>query len=117
MTATPILITEGHREPLPQRRPSEMFELRHGGKQAVCHVTVGYYDRECTRIGEVFITGSKSGTEVEANVRDTAILVSIALQHHVPLEVMQRAITREADGTPSTIVGMVLDRLVGEVRS
>ena len=117
MTATPIPITEGHREPLPQRRPSEMFELRHGGKQAVFHVTVGYYDNACTRLGEVFVAGSKSGTEVEANVRDAAILVSLALQYGVPVDVMRHATTREADGTPSTIIGMVLDRLGAEVRS
>lgn len=112
---TPIPITEAsNREPLPQRRASQMFELQHGGKQATFHVTVGYYDSACTRIGEVFVSGSKSGTEVEANVRDAAILVSIALQHQVPLGVMRNAITREENGAPSTIIGAVLDKLLEE---
>lgn len=109
---TAIPITElCHRQPLPMRRPSQTFELRHGAKAAVFHVTLGYYDRECARLGEVFISGSKSGTEVEANVRDGAVLVSIALQYGVPLDVMRHAITREANGAASTIIGAVLDRL------
>jgi hypothetical protein len=103
-------MTAHHRSALPARRAAEAFELRHGGKAAVFHVTLGYYDDG--RVGEVFITGAKAGTEVEANVRDTAILVSLALQHGVPLEVMRNAITREADGTASTIIGRVLDTLV-----
>jgi ribonucleoside-diphosphate reductase alpha chain len=98
------------RQPLPQRRASEMFELRHGGKAAVFHVTLGRYPDG--RVGEVFITGSKSGSDLEANVRDTAILVSLALQHGVPLATMAAAITREADGSPSTVIGVVLDKLM-----
>jgi hypothetical protein len=98
------------RRTLPARRYAEAFELRHGGKAATFHVCLGYYPDG--RVGEVFITGSKSGTEVEANVRDGAILVSLALQHGVPLAVMRNAITREGDGTASTIIGRVLDTLV-----
>lgn len=100
-----------NREQLPQRRACETFELRHGGKQSVFRVTLGYYDRDMRKLGEVFITGAKSGTEVEANVRDTAILVSLALQHGVPIATMAAAITREGNGTASTIIGCVLDKL------
>src|SRR3954468_22097592 len=112
MTNRPIAIVTDRREQLPLRRFAEMFELRHGGKAAVFHVTVGRYDDG--RIGEVFITGSKSGTEVEAIARDGAVLVSIALQYHVPLEVMAAAITREGDGSVSTVIGRVLDNLLSE---
>ena len=73
-------------------------------------MTLGRYDDG--RVGEVFITGSKSGSDLEANVRDTAILVSLALQHGVPLATMAAAITREADGSPSTVIGVVLDKLM-----
>lgn len=103
----PMQITTNRREPLPQRRAAEAFELQHGGKAVTFHVTLGYYPDG--RVGEVFISGTKSGTEVEANVRDGAVLVSIALQHHVPLDVMRNAITREANGAASTIIGVVLD--------
>jgi ribonucleoside-diphosphate reductase alpha chain len=106
-------IAEPHRrQPLPQRRASEMFELCHGGKRATFHVTLGRYPDG--RVGEVFITGSKSGSDLEANVRDTAILVSLALQHGVPLATMAAAITREGDGSASTVIGVVLDKLASE---
>ena len=97
------------REALPQRRLCETYELQHGGKRATFHVTHGHHPDG--RVGEVFITGAKSGTEVEANVRDCAILVSLALQHGVPVQTMVAAITREGDGSPSTIIGAVLDQL------
>jgi hypothetical protein len=111
MTSNAVAIVADHREQLSARRFSEMFELRHGGKRAVFHVTLGRYDDG--RIGEVFITGSKSGSDLEANVRDTAILVSLALQHGVPLATMAAAITREGDGSASTVIGVVLDKLTG----
>lgn len=95
------------REHLPQRRACETFELLHGDKATVFHVSLGFYDD--SRIGEVFITGAKTGTEVEANIRDTAILVSLALQHGVPIKTLAAATTREGDGRPSTIIGVVLD--------
>jgi len=99
-----------NRATLPQRRFAETFDVRnHGGKAAVFKITVGRYDDG--RVGEVFITGAKSGTEVEANVRDGAVLISLALQHGVPIATMASAITREGDGSPSTIIGCVLDQL------
>jgi hypothetical protein len=98
------------RTTLPQRRYAETFELRHGDQRMPFSVTVGYYVPGGA-IGEVFIHGSKSGTAFEAVARDGAILLSLALQHGVPLETIKHAITREHDGSPSTIVGAVVDRL------
>lgn len=112
MTETVVPISDHRRELLPNRRLGETFELQHGGKAAVFQVTLGRFPDG--RVGEVFINGGKSGTEVEANVRDTAILVSLALQHGVPVATMASAITREGDGSPSTIIGVVLDRLAKE---
>jgi hypothetical protein len=102
-------VTEHRRDQLPSRRYGETFELQHGGKRAVFQVTLGRYPDG--RIGEVFISGGKSGTESEANLRDGAILASLALQHGVPIATMAAAITREGDGAPSTIIGVVLDQL------
>jgi hypothetical protein len=97
------------RRMLPPRRAGTSFDVQHGGKLAVFTVTLGRYpDGE---VGEVFISGGKSGSEVEANVRDTAILLSLALQHGVPIGTMAAAITREADGSASTVIGRVLDLL------
>lgn len=97
------------RSVLPNRRSGENFELHHGGQNTSFVITTGRYPNGS--IGEVFITGSKSGTAFEAVARDGAILLSLCLQHGVPLEIIRHAITREADGAPSTIVGAVVDRL------
>jgi hypothetical protein len=98
------------RHPLPQRRAAETFELRH--RRQTVSVSVGYYADGS--VGEVFITAAKAGSELEAVARDGAVLLSIAVQHRVPLNDMRNAITREADGSASTVIGAVLDRLVGE---
>jgi len=96
------------RETLPQRRACETFSWRHGNQ--FYDVTIGRYGDG--RIGEVFIHGPKAGSDLEAVCRDAAVLLSIALQHGVPLDTMRHAITREQNDAPSTIIGSVIDKLV-----
>lgn len=98
------------RNVLPNRRFGENFEMRHGGKNTSFIITLGRYPDGA--VGEVFIAGAKAGSELDAVARDGAILLSLALQHSVPLETIKHAVTREADGSASTIVGAVVDRLV-----
>jgi hypothetical protein len=98
------------REALPNRRFSETFDMRRGDRRAIFKITVGYY--RDGRVGEVFISGAKVGSELEAVARDGAVLLSIALQHGVDLETIRRAITREQNGGPSTIIGAVVDNLL-----
>ena len=54
--------------------------------------------------------GSGSGAEHDA--RDASILLSLALQHGTPLEVIGKAISRHEDGRPCGIVGAVVDKLL-----
>ncbi len=95
---------------LPQRRFCETFTITHWGRP--WQITVGFYDDQVTP-GEVFVSGGKTGTEAEGTARDGAILLSLALQHGVPLNTIRHAITRNADGSPSTIVGAIIDRMGG----
>lgn len=99
-----------NRAVLPNRRFGENFELRHGGKNTSFIVTLGRYPDG--RVGEVFISGAKAGSEVDAVARDGAILLSIALQYSVPLQTIKHAMTREPDGSASTIVGAVVDKML-----
>ena len=101
------------RRALPQRRRCETFDLAFGGLARNHTITVGYYDSG--EIGEVFINGGKSGEQVEAIARDSAVLLSLALQYGADLQNIKSAITRDGQGEPSTIVGAVVDRLCGEV--
>ena len=97
------------REPLPLRRASETFELAFGGLALPHTITIGFYDDG--RIGEIFINGGKSGEVVEAIARDSAVVLSMALQHGVPIETIAHAITRNSQGEPQTIIGAIIDVL------
>lgn len=100
------------REPLPLRRRSETFELPFGGLRESHVITIGFYDDG--RIGEVFINGGKSGEMVEAIARDSAVILSMALQNGVPLADIARAITRDGQGMPQSVVGVVIDLVTRE---
>ena len=98
------------RRVLPQRRRAETFELEFGGHARRFAVTLGFYDDGA--LGEVFITGGKSGEQVEAIARDGAVLLSMALQHGCSMTTIASAITRDSQGAPSSIIGAVVDRLI-----
>lgn len=97
------------RNALPARRFSHTFDVEFGGLSRCHTVTAGRYDDG--RIGEIFINGGKSGEQVEAIARDGAVLLSLALQYGAPLDTIAKALTRDAQGAPSTIVGAVVDQL------
>jgi hypothetical protein len=98
------------RRELPQRRRSENFEMSFDGFSKRYYITVGYYDDDT--IGEVFIDHPVSGMQSQAIARDGAVLVSMALQHGVPLQTIQHAVTRNSNNEPTSIVGAVVDRLI-----
>lgn len=81
--------------------------MRFWGQQFT--VTVGSYPDG--RPGEVFIDGAKTGADVAATARDAAVMLSLALQHDVPLETIRHAITRAGNGEPASILGEIVDRL------
>jgi hypothetical protein len=99
----------GERRTLPQRRRCETFEIAFGGLDRRYTITVGYFADGA--IGEAFINGGKSGQAVEAIARDGAVILSLALQYGADLDNIKSAITRDEQGEPASIVGVVVDRL------
>ena len=97
-----------NRQELPMRRHAETFTVDYNNMLYV--VTIGRYPSGA--IGEVFINFEKSGTMAEAIARDGAVLMSLGLQYGVPLENLKSAVTRDARGGPSSIVGAVVDKLL-----
>ena len=95
---------------LPQRRFCRTFPLRHTNQDFI--VSIGFYEEG--KPAEVFVTGTKAGSDVEAVSRDGAILLSLALQHGVPINTIRHAITRGSDDKPSSIVGAIVDRVIEE---
>lgn len=96
------------RRNLPQRRACETRGLHF--RSVDCRVTIGFYPDGTP--GEVFIVGGKIGADFEAAARDGAILLSLALQYGVPLDVIAGALTKNTDGSPGSLVGAVVADLV-----
>ena len=95
------------RRVLPQRRAAVTFDLRFWSQ--LFTVTVGFYADGTP--GEVFIDGCKTGNDIESIARDAAVLLSLALQHGVPPQIIRHAVTRGASEEPASILGAVVDSI------
>lgn len=98
------------RERLPDRRAHEILDLEHGGFR----YAVGIGRFADGRLAEIFLTGAKTGTALDAIARDAAVVASIALQHGADPETLRRALTRNSDGTASAPIGALLDLLADQ---
>ena len=95
------------RERLCNRRLSETFELELNG----LHYVASFSRFDDGRIAEVFLQSHKPASQSDANARDSAIAASLALQYGCPLDVLRRALLRDAYGNASTPLGAGLDRI------
>lgn len=98
------------RERLPDRRSSETIKAtitKPGGGALTMYVTTGLY--QDGRPGEIFLTGKKTGSELEAVMMDAGILASLALQFGAPIEEIAAALNRQEDGTAASYIGAALD--------
>jgi hypothetical protein len=97
------------RATLPQRRAHEAISFRHWG----IDYTAGFgRASETDPVQEVFLNCGKTGGQSDTLARDSAVLLSIALQYGVPIETMKHAITRNVDGSPAGPIGALLDLMV-----
>ena len=95
---------------LPNRRASETFDLVCNGLPY--RVTISRYDDG--RLGEIFISNHKSGSDADAAAKDSAVVCSIALQHGVPVDVIRKALLRDSRGCPSSPLGAALDIIAAD---
>jgi ribonucleoside-diphosphate reductase alpha chain len=97
------------RRQLPLRRHAITFSTMFWNQP--WHISVGFYEDGFTP-GEVFATPARTpGTDLDAMARDGAILFSLCLQYGVPPDVIRGALTRNPDGSPSAITGLIADRI------
>ena len=101
------------RRRLPNRRPSESFEIEVGSR--TYRVTVSRFDDG--RLAELFISNNKSGSDSDIAARDSAVVCSIALQHGVPVDVIRKALMRDSQGRPNGPLGAALDMLAAHENS
>jgi hypothetical protein len=96
------------RNRLPNRRPAESFEIEVEGLRYTA--TVGRFPDGT--IGELFLN-QRSNSSADVTARDSAIVLSIALQHGADLEAIQRALCRDSQGRASGPLGAALDIIMG----
>lgn len=111
-------LPESAREALPPRRPliSETIEYANSKGEPVSHpAQIGF--NPTLEPKEIFIGGSKEGTDMRAVIDDASVIVSVALQYGVPAAAFAKSISRvpvELDGPPvkpNSIIGAAVDRL------
>jgi hypothetical protein len=99
-------MTARHR--LPDRRPSETFDLEVGGLRYTATVS-RFADG---RIGELFLNNHKSNSQADTAARDSAVTFSIAIQHGANPDVVRKALCRDGHGRASGPLGAALDLLL-----
>ena len=101
-----------NRHKLPNRRPSDLLDINHRGQPYAA--SIGYFDDGTP--AEIFLDPPKRSNDMENLARDAALLISIALQHRIPIEEMRQSVGRNDDGVPHSVVGAALDALAAHAR-
>jgi ribonucleoside-diphosphate reductase alpha chain len=94
---------------LPKRRRCESFTFTLGGLRFTA--TVSRFDDG--RIAEVFLNNHKFDNQSDTNARDSAIILSFALQHGADINEIRKALCRDSIGRALGPVGAALDRIAG----
>ncbi len=104
-----------HRHRLPNRRPCHTEVLEVDGQ--LFTASIGF-DPETKQPREVFLSGGKQGSMLDALLGDAAVVISVALQHGVPAEALARSVARLPAGpvTPSDLDQSQAGKLPGQER-
>ena len=95
------------RQQLPNRRANTSFDFAINGLRYTA--TIGRFLNG--QIGEIFLQNHKPGSQSDTNARDAAVAASLALQYGCPIEVLQKALLRDAHDRPSTPLGAAVDAI------
>lgn len=100
---------------LPNRRPALTLEIAHRGQ--VFALTVGFDAAGGAR--EVFASGAKEGSDMQALICDACVVISLALQHGAAPAGLARSLGRVPDlirgqaggDLPASVIGRILEAL------
>lgn len=107
--------TPDPRHELPDRRLTETRKVRTADGHTV-HLSIGYDPNENTRPREVFYAaGFKSGSQLEFQVQDACVMISLLLQHGLRPEDVAKSLSRseQPDGSMvyASIIGVIAEEL------
>jgi hypothetical protein len=97
------------REHLPNRRLSENFTFELDGLRFTA--TVSYFENG--QLAELFLNNHKAGNQSDTNAKDSAIVLSFALQHGADADAIRKALCRDSQGRALGPLGAVLDIIAG----
>jgi hypothetical protein len=93
------------------RRASETFSFECNGQHYSATISRFFDDGA---LAEIFLSNGKIGSDADSAARDSAVVCSIALRHGTPVDVIRRALLRDARGIASSPLGTALDLLEHE---
>jgi hypothetical protein len=98
-----------NRECLPDRRPNETQVVERDGIRIT--MTLGY--KSNGDIGEIFLKADRADSMIDSLLSDAAIIASLGLQYGVPLRQLAHSLKRDRFNVASSLIGAVLDRIIG----
>jgi hypothetical protein len=93
------------RQRLPSRRACVTFNFEVDG----LHYCATVSRFEDGRLGEIFLASHKAGSQADTAARDSAIVLSLAVQHGVDVETIRCGLCRDSHGRASGPLGRALD--------
>ncbi len=98
---------------LPNRRENETVDLLFEGQRY--HVTIGLDPDD--RPKEVFCHGAKIGSAMDRLLDDACVALSLLLQHRIEPQDLAHSMGRLDGGSPSSIIGALVDLVAGQAKS
>jgi hypothetical protein len=92
-------LPEAQRRRLPNRRRNETYDLVVNGSGTKVVATIGF--DETGKPAEVFLNAGKVGSAIDALLGDSAVVISIALQHGIAAAALAKSVAR----MPETLDG------------
>jgi hypothetical protein len=100
-------MTARERERLPNHRAAVAFEFVHDGHRYRAHV--GRFPSG--GVAELFLDGARPNSALDALAADSAILISLLLQHGASPDQIAHALRCGPDGQPASLIGAAVDLL------
>jgi hypothetical protein len=98
---------------LPNRRASTTFTFPCGKHTYIA--TTSYFQNG--DLAEIFLSNGRAGSDIDAAAKDSAVLASIGLQYGIPLDILRKALLRDASGKASSPLGTALDIIAVELEA
>src|SRR5579859_4818586 len=98
------------RSRLPNRRYREAFDFEHDNHVYRCEVGRDWNGYAGSgEIREIFLSTAKSGAHLDAQARDSGLLISLALQHGTPLRTILASLTLDNARRPVCAHGRAIE--------